>query len=66
MSPETLGPRAASTSRRLGTASLTLALLACFALPFVFPAVTVDDTEFYLGPARERAVGPSLGEANGC
>jgi hypothetical protein len=52
-------------SRHLGPAALALALLVCLAFPFVFPAVAVDDTLSYLGPAREWAAGRGLREASG-
>ena len=52
-------------SRHLVSAALALALLACLAFPFVFPAVAVDDTQSYLGPAREWAAGRGLHEVNG-
>lgn len=53
------------TSRQLAPAALALALLVCFAFPFVFPALYADDTQSYLGPAREFAAGRGLRESDG-
>jgi len=52
-------------SPRLGSTALALALLACLAFPFVFPALNADDSPSYLGPAREWAAGRGLREAGG-
>ena len=46
-------------SRHLTSAAMALALLTCLAFPFVFPAVAIDDTPSYLGPAREWRAEPS-------
>jgi hypothetical protein len=51
--------------RRLTAAAPWLALAACLAFPLSYPALSVDDTPSYLGPAREWAAGRGLREANG-
>ena len=52
-------------SRRLPSAALVVALPLCLAFPFVFPALSIDDSPSYLNPAREWAAGRGLREADG-
>lgn len=52
-------------SHHLGRAALVLALLICFTFPFLFPALSVDDSLSYLSPAREWAAGRGLRGTNG-
>lgn len=52
-------------TRILGYVALALALLICLAFPFVFPAISVDDSPSYLNPAREWAAGRGLSQADG-
>lgn len=52
-------------SRYLGRASLVAGMLVCFAFPFFFPALSIDDSSSYLNPAREWAAGRGLREGNG-
>ena len=51
-------------SGHLASAALVVALLLCLTFPFVFPALSIDDSPSYLNPAREWAAGRGLREAN--
>lgn len=52
-------------SRYVGRAALILAMLVCFAFPFLFPAIAIDDSPSYLTPGREWAAGRGLSGADG-